>query len=332
MKTQNYINHVVFVIDRSGSMSHLTNEVVKVFDSQVEYLAKRSQELDQETRVSVYLFNGHTDCIVYDKDVLRLPSLRNLYSPDGSTALLNATLKAIEDLKQTPELYGDHAFLLYVLTDGENTDNHYLSPELCKAIGALKDNWTLAVLVPDQKGVHEAKKFGFPANNIQVWATDNKGIREVGETLKKVTSAYMSARATGVRGTKSLFTLDTSNLNSSTIRNTLDELRPSEYCLLSVHKDAVIKPFIESWKLPFVQGSAYYELTKAETVQAGKQICVQDKLNGKVYAGVNARNILGLPPHEIKVNPATHGNHRLFVQSTSTNRKLVKGTQLLVLK
>lgn len=44
MKVNNYINHVLFVIDKSGSMSHLTQDVIRVFDSQIEHLAKRSRD------------------------------------------------------------------------------------------------------------------------------------------------------------------------------------------------------------------------------------------------------------------------------------------------
>ena len=61
-------------------------------------------------------------------------------------------------------------------------------------------------------------------------------------------------------------------------------------------------------------------------------IVFQDKLNGKVYSGVNARAMLALPDQEVKVNPASHNAFDIFVQSTSTNRKLIKGTKLLVLK
>lgn len=331
-KINNYINHIVFVIDRSGSMRGIGDEVVKVFDSQVEFLAQRSKEADQETRVSVYLFNGSVECLVYDKDVLRLPSLKSFYQAEGSTALIDGTYKAIEDLEKTATLYGDHAFLIYVLTDGQNTDNNQRGPELAKKISSLPENWTLGVLVPDQTGVYEAKKFGFPLNNIQVWAADNKGIREVGETLKTVTANYMTARASGVRGTKSLFSVDTSSLSSTVVKNLLDELKTNEYTFLPVRKDAVIKDFVEAWKLPFVQGANYYELTKPETVQANKQVAVQNKRNGKVYSGLNARKIIGLPNQEVKVSPSNYGEWNLFIQSNSINRKLVGGTQLLVLK
>jgi uncharacterized protein YegL len=329
----NYINHIVFVIDRSGSMSSLSQEVVKVFDSQIQYLAQRSKELDQETRVSVYLFNGQVECLVYDKDVLRLPSLRNYYRANGSTALIDGTLKAIDDLKKTPELYGDHSFLVYVLTDGQNTDNGHKAPYLANEIARLKDNWTVAVLVPSQLCAREAKQFGFPSENVQIWATDNDGLREVGEVLKKTTGAYMQARTTGVRGTRSLFSLDSGALQTNVVKTALDELSPTDYMLLPVSKDSVIKDFVESWtRQPYRAGSAYYQLTKTEEIQNHKQICVQNKRNGKIYSGANARTILGLPNYSVKVGPAHNIDFDIFVQSTSLNRKLIGGTKLVVIK
>ncbi|MFA6432911.1 MAG: VWA domain-containing protein, partial [Candidatus Paceibacterota bacterium] len=144
--------------------------------------------------------------------------------------------------------------------------------------------------------------------------------------------SFMRARATGVRGTKNLFSLDTSKISATVVKSNLSELSPSDYELLNVHKAAVIKPFVESWKIPFRLGSAYYQLSKPEKVQGHKQICVQNKLNGKVYGGSNARRLLGLPDYEVKVEPASHPDFDLFVQSTSTNRNLVGGTKLLVMK
>lgn len=329
----NYINHIVFVIDKSGSMAALSKQVIDVFDTQIQYLAQRSKDLDQETRVSVYLFDREPECLVYDKDVLRLPSLRGIYKTGGSTGLIKATLKSISDLAKTPQLYGDHSFLIYVLTDGQNTDENYLSHDLNKQINNLPENWTIAVLVPDQLCAREAKQFGFPANNVQVWSTNNEGMVEVGEVIKQTTGAYMQARATGMRGTKSLFNLNTSNLNTRAVNSNLKELGPSEYVLLNVHKDSVIRDFVESWMGGrYVIGSAYYQLTKSEAVQNHKQICIQNKINGRVYSGSNARKILGLPDYEVKVGPSFNTDYDIFVQSTSTNRKLIAGTKLIVLK
>ncbi len=331
MNNQNYINHVTFCIDSSQSMDHLNKQTIKVVDSQISYLAKRSQELDQETRASIYTFNHEPKCIIYDKDVLRLPSIEKEYKVGGNTALVDAAILALDDLAQTPQKYGDHSFLIYVITDGEENSSKNKASELSKRISALPDNWTLAVFVPNQTGVHEAKKFGFPANNISVWETTQKGMEEAGATICAATENYFVGRTKGVRGTKNLFDLNAAGLNK--VKSVLTALDPNQYNLYPVHKDGTpIKEFVESWsQKPYLVGSSYYELNKPELIQAYKQVCIQDKVNGKVYSGPEARITIGLPNHEVKVSPISHAKYKIFVSSTSNNRKLVAGTQLLVL-
>lgn len=329
---QNYINHITFVIDRSGSMGHLTEEVVTVFDKQIKNLAIRSEELRQETRVSVFLFDDKFECLIYDMDVMRLPSLARHYTVRGSTALIDATLKTINDLRQIPELYADHSHLCYILSDGYENASKNKPEKLKQIIHDLPDNWTLALMVPDQTGVFEGKKLGFSPNNIQVWSTNASGINEVGNIITKATNNFMQARSTGTRSTKSLFTLDASNLNTKIVSQNLEELKPSEYLLLNVYQDSVIKPFVESWtKKDYRVGSAYYQITKPETIQNYKQVVIQNKKNGKVYSGQNARQLLNLPDYTTKVNPGNFGEFSVFLQSSSVNRKLVAGTQVIII-
>jgi hypothetical protein len=327
------INHIVFVVDESGSMQLLSKDVVKVFDSQIQHLAQRSQELDQETRVSVYLFNYSSKCIIWDRDVLRLPSLSTFYRAAGGTSLIDATILAIDELKQTPELHCDHAFLAYVLTDGGENGSSHTPKELTDKLSKLSDNWTVAALVPDESGKMHAETFGFPLDNIQIWSTTEQGIQEVGATIRTATENFMQARAKGVRSTKSLFNLDVSGLSKTAVKTNLTALRPNQYRLLPVHKDVAIKPFVEKFtKEEYRQGSGYYQLTKKETIQNHKQIVVQEKSTGKIFSGPEARTMLGLPSYEVKVAPDTHNQFNIFVQSTSVNRKLVGGTNLIVLK
>lgn len=333
----NKINHIAFVIDKSGSMDRLTDKVVAVFDKQIARLARRSQELDQETRVSVYLFDNTTQCVVYDKDVLRLPSLKDVYHASGGTALLDATGKAIEDLGKTPELYGEHSFLVYVLTDGEENSSRAYSPsKLSKTIANLPDHWTFAAFVPDQNGVHEAKGFGFPKDNISVWSATGKGLEDAGEHMFKATDNFMENRAKGVRGTRSLLSFDTSGVTKKAVKANLDALKATEYSIHHVRKTdagSQIRDFVEKvTKKPYRQGSAYYQLTKKENVQSRKNICLREDSTGKIYTGDAVRDMLGLPAHEVRVEPTDHPQFTFFVQSTSVNRKLVDGTCVIVIK
>ncbi len=331
----NIINHVALLVDSSSSIDQrgLTDTVAKVMDAQIAYLAQRDRELQQETRLTLYTFADKVTCLLYDRDVMRLPSLREHYKPYGNTALIDATLKAIEDLKQTPELYGDHAHLVIAVSDGENNVNNHLAAKLNAAIKALPDHWTVAGMAPNQMAVAEYKRAGFPAQNVAIWDTTIRGAESAGEVLRQATDSFMRGRAAGIRGTKNLFSVDTSKLSTTTVRSALTELKPADYLLLPVSKKVAIKPFVESWtKELYRVGSAYHALVKPEKVQGGKQVCVQHKVTGKVYAGSAARQMLGLPNHEVKVEPADHPDWHVLLQSTSSNRWLVPGTNLLVLK
>jgi hypothetical protein len=333
--TENTINHIIFAIDKSQSMTFngVAPFVPKVFDNQIKYLARRSQELDQETRVSIFLFGSSIECVVYDKDVLRLPSLETMYrAQDGSTKLIDAAIQTIEDFEDTPTKYGDHSFLLYVITDGEENDSDARPSDLSQRLNRLTDNWTVAVFVPNQLGVREAKSFGFPTENISVWdATSAQGLQEVGRRMEQATDSYMEARSTGMRGTKSLFTLDMSKINTSTLRRNLDKLKLNkDYVLLNVGpKVQEIRPFVKKQGYTYQTGNAYYQLSKREHIQEYKQIAVMDNNTNAVYAGDKARQLLSLPDYKIKVDPDKFSEFTIFVQSTSVNRKLMPNTQLL---
>ncbi len=328
-----YINHVVLVLDASYSMTPHQKALIQVADGQVEYLARRSQELDQETRVSVYMFSDDVECLVYDKDVLRLPSIASLYRIGGNTALIDATIKSLDDLEKTATLYGDHAFLTFVLTDGEENRSRLQPHALQRKLSGLPGNWTVGVLVPNQRGVFEAKQFGFAPDNISVWDTTSAaGVREVGETIKKATEGFLQNRSRGVRGTRSLFSTGTDAINRQTVTSTLTPLRPKDYTLIPVDWESPIKEFVESRGLaPYRVGSAYYELNKTETIQPGKALAVKDRKTGQIYTGPEARALVGLPDAHVRVKPTQNPDYKVFVKSTSTNRKLVPGTELLVL-
>ncbi len=332
----NYINHIALVLDASGSMQHIARDVIKVADNQIAHLATRSKELDQETRVTVYAFSYAHDirCLIYDKDVLRLPSINGLYEANGQTALIDATLKALDDLSKTPELYGEHAFLTYVLTDGE--ENASLTPNksaaMAKKLESLPGHWTTAVFVPDQNGVFAAKGFGFPKDNIAVWdASTARGVTEAGERIRQTTDNFMWARANGVRGSKNLFNLDIAALQTTAVK-ALNKLGPGQFRMLAVTDDEPIADFIErKTRRAYRLGEAFYQLTKPVVVQPQKVIAIYDKKAHAVYTGVGARQLLGLPDHDVKVQPAQHPAYDLFIQSTSMNRKLFGGTSLLLL-
>lgn len=343
-KPQNIINHFGFVLDKSSSMDVHTRKVIEVVDNQIRHLATRSKEMDQETRVSIWTFaDPHSiECVVWDMDVLRLPSIAEFYQPYGNTAFIDAMLKSIADLKTTSQIYGDHSFLLYVVTDGQENRSIERSPRvLSEAIRLLADNWTVAALVPDHRGVAEAKRYGFPAGNIQIWdATTEAGLEEAAQSILRSSDSYMTARSTGLKSTANLFDMSAAAVNKQTIQAAgLTPLDPTEYLLVPVvfgrnfqDGDDRIDTFTAAMGHQYVTGRGYYQLTLAPVkVQVQKDIAIVEKKTGKVYVGKNARALLGLPDMTVTLKAEQNPEYDIFIQSTSLNRKLLLGSRYLYL-
>lgn len=214
---KNLTTHVALVLDRSTSMSHLRAKVIQVADELVAHLAEQSKKMGQEWRISVYTFGNTVDCHIWDMDVLRLPSMKEYYKISGATALVDATLLALDDGDRITEHRGDHAFLVYVLTDGEENSSggidgrpgfgrvprSILAGQMRSRIASLKDNRTVAVLAPDDAGVKGAQDLGFP--NILLWDTSSEaGLEQASRAIKESSSTYMEARTQGVAGLRSM--------------------------------------------------------------------------------------------------------------------------------
>lgn len=349
-KKQNYITHVAYVIDASSSMIGREDDVVRVVDGQTKFLASLPDN-DHEVRVSVYQFSNPHDirCLVYEKDVLRLPSIAGTYHPDGWTALLDATGQAIEDLKMTPVKYGDHAFLVFVFTDGqENQSRAYNALRMHKLLTGLGDEWTVAALVPDVNGKLLMQRVGFAKGNVTVWdVASATGVEEAGEEMKAALATYMTGRASGVSGTRALFDTSADAVNAATIKAAgLQPLKAGTYDLIKVtkikdnegtlNKDKVrvweLAHFLRHNGLPFVLGRNFYLLRKKERIAGDKELVVLEKSTNKVFAGAGVRAMIGLTDKTQSVAADFNKDYAIFVQSKSNNRHLFNGDEIIVLK
>jgi hypothetical protein len=346
-----FINHQTWVLDASSSMVKHTSDVIKVVDSQIRALGDRSKFSDQETRVSVFTFSSpqyHDNLmaknLVWDTDVLRAPSISGLYKPHGNTALCTAMVKVLTDLRTIPEPYGDHANLLWLVTDGEeNSSSGNDIRSLPSLIKSLPGNWTLAAFVPGIQAKTLLAGYGFPSGNIEVWDPSKQGaIEEVGIAMAAATDDYRAMRARGVKSTTSLFAMNAPRV--SDLKKSLVPMTSGSYWFESVTAEDLAK--ITNGRIdefmalktgtPYTPGRAYYEMTKRERIQPYKKIAVaiwdRDTNAEQVYVGDNARKMLGLPDTEVRVSPGSFKGYKVHILSTSMNRKLQPGTRVLVMR
>jgi hypothetical protein len=260
---------------------------------------------------------------------MRLPSISDLYRAEGMTALIDATLKSQEDLATTSQIYGDHAFLTFVLTDGMENASRNPWTELSRRLQRVEDNWTVGFLVPDSAGVTYMERIGVQRGAIALWDKDSAaGIVDAVSVIRTATDNFMTNRASGVRGTRNVFSTGADAVNKRTVTQSLKPL--SGYEIYTVREKDRIDHFVRSLGYEYYAGMGYYQLTKTETIQPQKNIIVVDKRTNKAYGGAEARNLIGLPNAPVRVKPDYNPDYDIFVQSTSFNRNLVPNTRLVL--
>lgn len=371
-------------------MENLVGPVVRVVDGLIKEWEQQALALNDMTRLTIYQFSSQDympngsfiECIAYDTDIARIGGVLerraeaerakgkrgSWFQPKGNTALIAATVHALEELALTPTIHGDHTFLFYSVTDGgENWSDRQAVPvhaaDLVKAIDGLPDNWTIAALVPNVHGKIAAQRYGYPQGNIMVWdATSAQGVEEAGRAVAAATSSYMQSRTrTGLRSTTSLFV--GGQVDAAQVKARLTPLAHSAYDLVPVtaregdasfeKRKKPTKKFPEGEIIgrfiriddfvnrltngKFAIGIGYYQLfsgdaRRSEKIQGNKEIAVLEKKTSQLYVGPAARQIVGLPDHDVTVKPDANPDYEIFVRSTSENRHLPIGTKLLLMK
>jgi hypothetical protein len=334
-KTKIPVNHIAIVVDRSGSMSSIMKDVVKVFNDQLAAIKQNAKKDDQETFVSFYTFHSNVDKPIYAHRQAQAVKPLTKIQTRGTTALLDAVGTAMVDLgKAKGAKEAHHSFLVITLTDGhENASRKYVDklPKMIKESQAT-GRWSLAFLCP-KSGVRALKKFGIPAGNITDWATTAKGAKEAGERMRAGLSGFFDARRGGKQSVSGFFKADLAKVSVKDVSDSLVDVSDQFERWDVANDGANIRDFVNGKlgsKGTYKTGNGYYELTKSELVQAKKEIAIRDNKSGAIYTGMAARSMLGFPDGaSFKVKPGEMGNFSVFIMSTSNNRVLMKGTQLL---
>lgn len=99
--------------------------------------------------------------------------------------------------------------------------------------------------------------------------------------------------------------------------------------VLEVKEGTRIDEFVQKNNLQFELGKGFYQLTKPEKIASSKEIVLQDKVSGDFYVGAKTRSLINLPAGvdiSLKVSEVQrllNLQYRVFIQSTSNNRKLM---------
>ena len=328
------------VRDHSASMRSLRNKAMEDYNKTLS-IVRSSLTPDHTAYISVVECghkNTNTAQLVEAINSLRETSDMTNYSTEGNgTPLWDSVGLIIENLEKIPVVESDNtAFLVMVTTDGEeNASRKWTAASLQRKMAQLQatDRWTFVFRVPVGYKRHLVS-MGIAEGNIMEWSQTEKDLIRAGDQTVTGIQNYFSERSRGVTRSNTFYT-DLTNVSKTDIVTNLDDVT-QEYFVSAVpyQRDKVaIKDFCVDTYGEYTLGKAFYQLTKPETLQDRKEICIREKYTGRIFRGKQARVLLGLPTYgNIKLAPGNSGNYDIFVQSTSVNRKLVRDTFLLYKK
>lgn len=189
MKTN--LTELVFILDRSGSMSGLESDTIGGFNSLIE---KQKSE-DGECFVTTVLFD-HENEIVHDRIALSEISkmTEKEYYTRGTTALLDAmgtTIKHIEKIQKYARKEDRPEKTLFIITtDGyENASRKFSLKEVKKLVEQKKEiGWEFLFLGANIDAVETARDFGIAEDRAVTYLSDDIGTKTIFQNLSSAVS------------------------------------------------------------------------------------------------------------------------------------------------
>ena len=188
-----HLTELVFILDRSGSMSGLEADTIGGFNSLIE----KQKKQEGEALVSTVLFD-HEILVLHDR--VHLQTIRPMtdrdYTVRGCTALLDAVGGAIHHIGNVhkyarPEDVPEHT-LFVITTDGmENSSRRYSAAQVRQMIERQKERygWEFLFLGANMDAVETAGHFGIAPDRAATYRQDSEGTKLNYEVLRDAISA-----------------------------------------------------------------------------------------------------------------------------------------------
>lgn len=173
------LTELVFIIDRSGSMSGLESDTIGGFNSMI----RKQKQAEGEALISTVLFDNVSEVLHDRVNVKEIQQMtEHDYTVRGTTALLDAIGGAIHHIGNVhkyarQEDVPEHTMFV-ITTDGmENASRYYSSDKVKKMIERqkVKYGWEFLFLGANIDAVETASHFGIGADRAVNYNCDSEG-------------------------------------------------------------------------------------------------------------------------------------------------------------
>lgn len=188
------LTEIVFILDRSGSMSGLEADTIGGYNSMLE---KQKKE-DGEAYISTVLFSDNAN-VIYDRcPIAKMePLTEKQYYVGGCTALLDAVGGAIHHIgnvhKYAREEDRPEKTIFIITTDGqENASHHYDDKRVKQMVERQQEKygWEFLFLGANIDAIQEASRFGIREDRAANYECDVEGTQLLYHELSEAVCTF----------------------------------------------------------------------------------------------------------------------------------------------
>ena len=175
---------VVFLLDRSGSMSGTESDTIGGYNGYLNDMK------DKKVRITTILFDNQYEMITKRENISNVKKMNNkTYYTRGSTALLDAIGKSINFMDEEKA----KKVLFIITTDGlENASIKYNKNQIKEMIEGHK-NWEFIYIGADIDSYEEASSIGIKKERTSNYVKTKKGMKALFGSVQKLCETYESA-------------------------------------------------------------------------------------------------------------------------------------------
>ena len=198
-KMKKNLTELVFILDKSGSMSGLEKDTIGGYNS----LMEKQRKLDGECVITTVLFDNRYE-LLHDRIDLRAvtPITEKEYFVGGATALLDAIGRTIHKIaavqEHTAEEYRAEKVMFVIITDGEeNASREYSAAQVKELIKRQKERygWEFVFLGANIDAVETAGRFGIDADRAVDYVPDGRGTELNFRMMSETVAAFRECGA-----------------------------------------------------------------------------------------------------------------------------------------
>ena len=169
---------IIFILDRSGSMSGIEEDTIGGFNSFINKYKK-----NKETKVTTVLFDDQYEVLYEKKPITEVKKLTpKEYYVRGCTALMDAIGKTINSLDKKTK---DNKVLFVITTDGLENASHEYDKKKIKKLIEKHSNWEFIYIGANIDSYSEAQQLGIRSTNTANYSKSKKGVKTLFDSVGK---------------------------------------------------------------------------------------------------------------------------------------------------